>query len=377
VSTPAPRTVEVSRPPRLLPLYLRAATSLLPGARRPPGVPGAGGELPARELALRDVGIDRARLAAYRQVTGFAETRWLPPTYPHVLAFPLHMALMTEPDFPFPAIGLVHMANEISQARPLLAAERLSLTVRASGPQAHARGRTFTILTCARADGELVWEERSTMLSRGRSREAPAAAPAAAPARAPAAATGPGRPAGPTGERGAPAGARGQEPPVLATGPGEPAGAVGGPAPEGERSVVAREHWTVAPDTGRRYGAASGDRNPIHMHALGARAFGFARPIAHGMWSKARCLAALAPELPEAFTVNVRFRKPLSLGAPASFECDRAGATLWFTLRSEDRETVHLEGRVEPAPDTAAEPAGGARAEHGAPRGREDGEAGR
>ncbi len=51
--------------------------------------------------------------------------------------------------------------------------------------------------------------------------------------------------------------------------------------------------WKLPGDLGRRYAAASGDRNPIHLHALSAKAFGFPRAIAHGMWTKARCMAAL------------------------------------------------------------------------------------
>ena len=48
----------------------------------------------------------------------------LPATYPHMLAFPLHLALMTDGSFPFPAIGLVHIYNRIVQHRPLRSGER-------------------------------------------------------------------------------------------------------------------------------------------------------------------------------------------------------------------------------------------------------------
>lgn len=85
---------------------------------------------------------------------------------------------------------------------------------------------------------------------------------------------------------------------------------------------------TVPAATGRRYAAVSGDRNPIHLHPLTARPFGFRRAIAHGMWTKARCLAALdrAEPLPDAFTVAVTFHarcrsRPTSNCAP-----DRATA---------------------------------------------------
>jgi acyl dehydratase len=77
--------------------------------------------------------------------------------------------------------------------------------------------------------------------------------------------------------------------------------------------------WEVGRDAGRRYAAVSGDRNPIHLSRLAARAFGFPRAIAHGMWAKARCLAAFEGRLPAAYTVEVAFRAPILLPARVGF----------------------------------------------------------
>jgi hypothetical protein len=76
-------------------------------------------------------------------------------------------------------------------------------------------------------------------------------------------------------------------------------------------------HWRVPGDLGRRYAAVSGDRNPIHLHGLSAKAFGFPRAIAHGMWTKARCLAAL--RLPDALAAEVRFKQPILLPSTVTF----------------------------------------------------------
>jgi hypothetical protein len=91
-------------------------------------------------------------------------------------------------------------------------------------------------------------------------------------------------------------------------------------------------HWRVADDTGRRYAAVSGDHNPIHLHGLAAKAFGFPWAIAHGMWTKARCLAAL--RVPDAFEIDVKFRKPVLLPSTVTF--GEAGST--FAVHG------HLEG---------------------------------
>jgi acyl dehydratase len=315
-------TRELARTPRVLPLYLRTAAALVPGASHLPGVPGAGRTIPELEITLRDAPIEPGRLRAYRELCGFARGELVPCTFPHVLAFPLHMALMADGRFPFGAVGLVHVQNELRQLRPLRAEEPLSFTVSATAPEQHPRGRTFAILTSACVGDELVWSERSTMLRR---------------------------------ERSGPPPADGRDPAATdsSQGDAEPRPEV---APSGEAAtVLTRTNWKLPGDLGRRYGAVSGDRNPIHMHPLGGKAFGFPRAIAHGMWTKARCLAELEPELPEAFTVDVRFRRPVAIPASVGFESDREGAMLRFSVRSAAGDELHLEGEAAPKVEVPTE----------------------
>jgi acyl dehydratase len=260
-------------------LYLKAAAGLLPFLGP------SGDDIPQRELQLEDVAVDRDRLARYAKVCGFRLGNELPATYPHILAFPLHLALMTDGDMPFPAVGLVHIANRITQHRPIGSGEKLDLTVRATPLEDHPKGRRFTIVSEARVGDELVWEDFSTNLRRGKG----------------------------SGEH-----ERRDE-------------------PELQQAAV----WTVPGDTGRRYAEVSGDRNPIHMHDLSAKLFGFPRAIAHGMWTKARCLAALEGRLPDSFTVDVRFAKPILLPAKVSLWTDE---DLRFAVRGSER--VHLTGAI-------------------------------
>jgi len=282
---------ELSAPPGTVGLSLRAALALIPGASLLPFVAGGGGEIPDLALALEGARLDRERLAAYARVCGFTLRDALPGTAPHVLAFPLHMALMTDGSFPFAAVGLVHLRNRIAQHRPIGVGESLDLRVHATPLEPHAKGRTFTIVTEARIGEALAWEEHSTMLRRG------------------------------AGE-------------VAAS---DRADGTAGPA------LHATAEWRLPEDLGRRYAGVSGDRNPIHMHALSAKLFGFPRAIAHGMWTKARCLAALESSLPEAYTVEVDFRKPIFLPGHVTF----AEARQRFAVRSaKDETTIHLEGTV-------------------------------
>ena len=300
---------ELRGSPSMLPLFARASLAVIPGASRLPWVAGGGGAVPDQALTRSDVVVDPKRLAAYDRVCGFDLSDTLPPTYPHMLAFPMHLALITDGSFPLAAMGLVHIANEITLHRTLRTSVPLSLRVWATPIEPHPRGRQFTIRTEARSGGDLVWEESSTNLSRGRG-GAQSARPAAVP-----------------------------EPEIPST-----------------EDLPATATWRCPGDLGRRYGSVSGDLNPIHVHPLSARLFGFPSAIAHGMWTKARCLAALGSELPAAYTVRVAFRKPIRLPATVAFaEASRDGAdaragAIAFGVRDAKRGMPHLDGVVIPAP---------------------------
>src|SRR3954467_13943225 len=144
--------------PPTLPLMLRAALPALPGLNLVPGVRKHGDTLPDLTLTRHDVPVDRGHLASYSRVCGFPLKETLPLTYPHLLAFGLHMAIMTDGSFPFPAIGTVHLENSITQHRPILAPERLQVTVRADHLRPHPKGTVFDLLTSVHSAGEPVWE---------------------------------------------------------------------------------------------------------------------------------------------------------------------------------------------------------------------------
>jgi acyl dehydratase len=213
--------------------------------------------------------------------------------------------VMADGAFPFGAVGLVHLENRIVQHRTIGVDEELALAVRPTALQPHAKGRTFSLITEARAGEELVWESESTMLRRGGSDGAGAKRS--------------------YGER---------------TPDGGPA--AGASVAEGPASA----EWKLGGDLGRRYAAVSGDRNPIHMHSLTAKPLGFPAAIAHGMWTKARCLAALEPRLPDTFTAEVAFRRPILLPGRVEFGSRADGERTDYFVRDAMKHTPHLEGSV-------------------------------
>jgi acyl dehydratase len=292
----------LDNPPGRLPLLARAGLGLVPGVSRLPLVGGPrGGDVPDLTLVMNDVSVDRDRLASYARVCEFSLLDTLPATYPHILAFPLQLSLMTDSSFPFPAIGLVHIYNRITQHRPLHVTEVLSLKVWADPIEPHPRGRQFSLRSEARVGDELVWEEVSTNLRRG------------------------GSGGSSVSEDGA------------------------GPKVPSATDLAVSATWKLPGDLGRRYGSVSGDLNPIHMHPLTARLFGFTSAIAHGMWTEARCLAALEPELPSALTVEAAVKRPILLPRTVAFAegADEAGVRR-FGVRDPETGKPYLDGVVRP-----------------------------
>nr|WP_208383106.1 MaoC/PaaZ C-terminal domain-containing protein [Modestobacter marinus] len=260
---------------------------------------GRGGALPDTRLARLGVEVDPAHLAAYARVCRFPLADTLPVTYPHLVAFPLQVALMTDRGFPLALPGLVHVRNRVEQLRPIGAGEALDVEVWADRFAAHVRGATVDLCASVSAAGAEVWRSRSTYLARG------------------------------------------------ATAP------EGAPDADVQVSVGALDRvaaqWRVPADAGRRYAAVSGDVNPIHLSGVTAKAFGFKRAIAHGMWVKARTLAALTGRLPDALAVDVAFRKPLLLPGTVTLSTEQADGGWDVAVRNAKAGTEHLLGTIRPS----------------------------
>ncbi|MGU9806785.1 MULTISPECIES: MaoC family dehydratase [unclassified Pseudomonas] len=256
---------EVNAAPGMSSLYVKAAT------RRKV----TGKTLP--QDGLRQViQVDPQRLATYRKVCGFAENGLLPPTYPHVLAFALQMQLLTARDFPFPLLGLIHLSNRIRLLRPMGGVSQVQARVNVQNLQAHPKGAVFDLVT--RIDDQLgpLWEAESQMLCKGVQLD----------------------------------GALVEEP------------------LQEIQALTEVAHWTAPADIGRQYAKVSGDYNPIHLSGLSARLFGFPTAIAHGLWNKARTLAALDEHLPDAnVEIDVTFKKPVRLPSEVTLLASAAGSS--------------------------------------------------
>jgi acyl dehydratase len=279
-----------------MPVMLKAALPAVPGLNQLPGIKKTGGALPDLTLERTEVLVERSAVDRYAEVCGFPIKDVAPVPYLHMLAFPLHMQLMTDAAFPFPAIGSVHLENSITQHRPVAIGETVSLSLKADNLRASTKGRAWDMNVVGKVGDEVVWESVST---------------------------------------------------YLRVGKGDPADRAKGDPGTSFTAVEAKGPvWSVPENIGRTYGAVSGDRNPIHLYPLTAKALGFPRHIAHGMWSKARCIAALENRLPDKVRVDVGFKKPIFLPGKARFGAEANAAGWDFTLVNPKSGAPHLLGRT-------------------------------
>lgn len=266
-------------PRGLAPVYARAVLSARrkAAALRAQAAGGGAVVVPPSSVVLPGLAVDADRAAALARATGVPLRPVLPAVGPHLLAFTAQLQLMSADAFPFPLPGLVHVTQHVRQHRPLGVGERAEVRTRARGPLPHAKGTLVELVSQVLVGAETVWEGTSGYLARG-----------------------------------APAGA------VV----GEPRG-LGLPdlsdLPEPPGRTAAR--WRVPAGAGRAYAGVSGDANPIHLSRLAARALGFRGAIAHGMWTLARAVGQVEPQVAAAadgaVRVSARWGSPLLLGARA------------------------------------------------------------
>ena len=267
---------------------VRAAAGALPFVPR-------GDTLPDRTITVDEQAIDSANVAAYANVTGLRFGDAVPLTYPFALTFPTVMSLVTGFDFPFAAMGSVHIENHITQHRPILVTDTVSVRVHAENLREHRRGLLVDIVTDVNVGNETAWHQMTTFLHQQRTSLSDEPKP----------------------------------PPRKLPKPGPP-------------NAVLR----ITPGQIRHYASVGGDHNPIHTNPIAAKLFGFPTVIAHGMFSAAAVLANIEGQLPDAVKYSVRFAKPVVLPARAGLDVDRISDGWQLTLRNLTKGDPHLTGTV-------------------------------
>lgn len=290
--TQAKVQLKFDKAPSALTGFLRAAVA------RPRGLK-SGEPFPKIEASVSGMRADPAKLRKYRALCGFTDTGKLPPTYPHVLAAPVHLAVLTHKSFPYKLLGAVHLRNEIVQHRAIGESEAIDLRVVVAAQHPVDLGVEIELLTQFKdAKGGLVWEGVSFFLIRLK--------------RA--------------------AGGKKKD---------------GGWTPPDFSAYQPLAEWPAPENIGRKYGPVAGDVNPIHLHALTAKPMGFRRAIAHGMWTFAHSVADTTRSYSDGpLTLHVAFKRPLFLPGKAFLLSRSAGEKTEYLLTNAKRDTLYLTGTV-------------------------------
>lgn len=270
---------------------LRAAAGALPMVPR-------GDQLPNRTVTVEELPIDHTNVAAYAAVTGLRFGNNVPLTYPFTLTFPAIMSLVSGFDFPFAAMGSVHVENHITQHRPIAVTDTVGVQVHAENLREHRKGLLVDLVTDVSVGNDAAWHQVTTFLHQQRTSLSDEPKPPP------------------------------QKQPKL-------------PPP----STVLR----VTPAQIRRYAVIGGDLNPIHTNGIAAKLFGFPTSIAHGMFSAAAVLANIEGLLPDAVKYSVKFGKPLLLPGTAGLYIEDAADGWDLALRNIAKGYPYLTGTIRPA----------------------------
>lgn len=253
--------------------------------------------LPTVILKRENVPVKRKKVEQYAEVCGFAHDEdFIPPTFPHIMAFALHMEILLDKKFPFPIMGMVHINNTITVHKHIPYDAKLTIEVYFDEMEDHDKGKIVPLITRIYNFGELVWESRSENLKRLKHPESEKKKPE-------------------------------PKPPLIGD----------------------SETWKLDNLAGIRYAfsGGAGDFNPIHLLPITAKPFGFKRHIIHGMWTKARAVAALQAEIGHRpFTVRADFKLPIYLPGVITFTKKSVEGGIDFEVRDEQNEKPHLAGSV-------------------------------
>ncbi len=284
----AGRNIELDKLPTTASMLLRSVAT-----RKPKASPDA--SFKPLSISVTGVRPEPKQVTRFETVCELPSSEHLPLSLPHIMAFPMHLQLLLEPECPYSPMGAVHLRNRIRQYRPIAKNEALDLSARFGDHRRVQKGQEIDIITEAHINGELVWDDLSTMLIRKNGDpKAEKISSSAAPLQSPQSTS-----------------------------------------------------WQLPSNLGRRYAKASGDYNPIHLWPLSAKTMGFKRHIIHGMWTKNRCLAALQPQpMPAFIEIDVQFKLPVFLPATLQFLSEKDGDETLFEVRDAEGKKPHLRGHL-------------------------------
>ncbi|MGS0682548.1 MaoC family dehydratase [Shewanella sp. 125m-7] len=279
--------IDLKALPSLFTLYRKIFFGRKPGWDEQP--------LPMIKVMSPNVSLSSDKVEQYAKVCGFDfDGKTLPPTYLYIMAFRLHAFIFIHEAITFPLLGMIHLKNSITMHRSARVDEKFDIQCALTTSRITDSGLEFELVSKAYVGSELVWESLSTYLYRIEGK------------------------------------AKRIRPPKA-----------------NDMQWLEPVSWSLAEDLGRRYAKASGDYNLIHLHPVMSKRFGFERILAHGMWSKGRCIAQLMPNIADRpCQIDVAFKLPLFMPNSVSFAAEHLENKTVFELRDQKGRRPHLSGEI-------------------------------
>ncbi|MCV2503391.1 MAG: MaoC/PaaZ C-terminal domain-containing protein [Neisseriaceae bacterium] len=293
------KDIELNGLPSLTKGYLKAAGQMITKSLTVKHGGSALPSLPAKRFILKNYRLNPQEVKKYTDNTQLANRNVLPITYLYSVAFPIVIKLLTEPDFPYVPVGLVHLYNTINQYKEVATDAVVDIYVHTENMREHRSGLLIDVVTEVYVGSELVWSQVSAMLRKQKT--------------------------------------------SLSGTPKESSEAFD------KSNVTSQETVKATAEMIRQYASISGDRNPIHMSPITAKAFGFPQMIAHGSWMMARILSSSEEKLPTACTYKVEFGKPFLVPGSAELFVANTSDDNWsYSLEKPDKGKIILTAQVIP-----------------------------
>lgn len=279
------KTTQLDKMPNSVELYSRIATSIM---KKPKAF------LPNLEVRMDNLLITEKEVEAYNKICGFGVTNNVVSTYLFVKSFNIKTYIMSSLEMPFPMLGLVHFANKIKQIEPLPYNEKFSIVSRTGNLVAHTKGQAFEINTKILVNEKPIWEETMVTLCKGK----------------------------------------------------EGIGEVLDWDIEDVPQKHERKVWGFDKNLGLEYAKASGDFNPIHIHPMTAKLFGFKRNIAHGMFTASKVLAQSHKVWDKAHEFAVSFKTPIFLPSTVVYRSAETKNNIIVDVVDEKETQPHLKAYI-------------------------------
>lgn len=255
-----------------------------------------GQTIPRFETVLPPVSVSRKQYLGLRLAWDLGDYGVLPPLYPAFATFMTQLKHLSDPKFPFQAMGTVHIRTVVEQVRVLRLDDKIAYRCSVEGHRVVDRGVEFDMVVEAIVDHVVASTTTMTMYRRTAIRLRDRVRPAV----------------------------------------------------QVHNHITAHESsWDVTQATARTYARLSGDINPIHLSVLTARVLGFKAMMLHGIWIVGRsCAMHPIQMMADNIRLESEFKSPVLLPSTLRYRWWDVDGVLEMRVLDKNGVKPHMTARL-------------------------------